>query len=558
MSISSGKFDYSARFYATRTSKLGKNEIHIYPLQHNQKNQLISSSSLISSFEIEYEENFVSFDWIQQEESAKSNKRSKRRHSLNGSNHESSNTSSYLAASFKQGKILIYSPFKKEVINEFNIEHKNEITALTSSLSNGFWVACGNEILEYTLNDSKPKNQIILPKSIREITSLNFVHINGQNYMLIGGNKLIIYDLQNDKVLKEFTASKGKNNSINSITIIDEIIAISRSNSSVIQLYSLKDKKELGSIKTSSNISSLKKIGSSSLGLINNNGVIEIYNDLKASKPSFSIKSNHEEIGFTEIISNQDELYISWFDFEPKFKSIKINNQQDDIIIDVEHTVKNINKGKKTIEIEDFQNLKADPQLEVREIELAPAIEKQLKQQEEPLTLLLSNPDLNKIKFASSELSPEHAVELFKILKERVELNPSESVVFNNWTKWLLLLHTDSINSSVNIKTLTPAISKSLKQLPDLLSLQGRLEMLQSQIKLRSQLSSAEEAPSVGKNLIEQAEESIVYVNGENDEADDEVIAAGGESIDEDDSEDEQDEDDGEEEEGEEEDTDDK
>lgn len=530
MGDSVGKFDSSASFYASKTSKLGKDEIHIYPLQQDAS-KITAPNSLSSSFELDSQNELVTFDWIQKEESPASSKRSKRRHSLSGSSKGSSSSPlSYLTASFKSGTILVYSPFKKEIINEFETNHK--ISALASS-SNFFWVASATEVYEYELNDSKPKNQITLPMSLKDITALKHINIDGEEYLLAGGNKLVVYNITKDELIMEYPAPKGKKSiTINSIAYLDDHFIISRNGDSLIHIYSLKNKSSKRTLTASSSIKSLIPIDETSIGALTEDGAIEIYRlvlDENTKSPSFSIRSKNPDIRLASASFSRGQLILSWFDFEPKFEYVKLSEVSKDLEINTKQTVKT-NKQDNRVAEQIVADIESDESLEVKDIELASFIDKNLKDTSTLLTILVSNSDIDKIKIAATQLSSENAVELFKTLKERVDVNPAESAVFNDWIKWLLMTNTSAIQSSVNLKTLKGVYSKSLKQLPNFLSLQGRLEMLQSQLQLRNQIASNEVVETSSKDPVEQAEESIVYVNGENDEGDDDVIGSFGNS----------------------------
>lgn len=533
--LSLGKFNADASFYATKTSKLGKNEIHIYPLQY-ENSKITAPTSLSSSFELDSQDELVSFEWIQKEDQSKG-KRSKRRHSVNGSTHESSSSLTYLAASFKSGTILVYSPFKKEVINEFKTDL--EISALASS-SNTFWVAASNEVHEFELNESKSKRQITLPIGLN-VSSIKHTIIDDDEFLLVGGNKLVVYNITKDELINEYPVPKGKKLQTNSIAYTDNHVSISRKGDSSIYTYSLTNRKSHSTLSASENIESLAAVDDNTIAALLENGTIEIFKnfvDSKGDSSAFSIKTNNRDFGFSSFTISRNKLALSWFDLEPKFQLIKIANDSRDVEIDIKHTTK-AGKQEKRVPQDIAVELQADPELEVRDSDFASVIEEELKEPVKLMTILISNSDLNKIKYTASQLSSESAVELFKILKERVEINPSESHVFNEWIKWLLLSHSSAINSSINLKSLKSAYFKSLKQLPNLLSLQGRLEMLQSQLQLRNQIANSEVLEATSRDPVEKAEESIVYVNGENDEEDDVIGSVGNSESEEESSEDE-------------------
>ena len=71
--------------------------------------------------------------------------------------------------------------------------------------------------------------------------------------------------------------------------------------------------------------------------------------------------------------------------------------------------------------------------------------------------------------------------------------------------------------------------------MPGLLSLQGRLELLKSQLQLRELLANGEiqneKEPIDEDAAVKKADESITYVNGENDEEEaDDIIGSVGNS----------------------------
>ena len=67
-----------------------------------------------------------------------------------------------------------------------------------------------------------------------------------------------------------------------------------------------------------------------------------------------------------------------------------------------------------------------------------------------------------------------------------------------------------------DFKQLQKGLSKGMEQMPQLLALQGRLQLLRAQAQLRDTLIEVEEPEEVGR------ESSVVYANGEDDDEIDE------------------------------------
>lgn len=139
----------------------------------------------------------------------------------------------------------------------------------------------------------------------------------------------------------------------------------------------------------------------------------------------------------------------------------------------------------------------------------------------------------------------DHLSKIFLTISKSITQNPwNEENLLPLWLKWLLTLKSGELNSikdkhtKKNCKHLKSALRSSEEILPVLLGIQGRLEMLRRQAKLREDLAQLsmqegeddeieviEHSNVISNPLQDQASpveklepDSIVYANGESDE----------------------------------------
>ena len=125
---------------------------------------------------------------------------------------------------------------------------------------------------------------------------------------------------------------------------------------------------------------------------------------------------------------------------------------------------------------------------------------------------------------------PDMLSRLFTIVSGAVAQRPRRTLVLAVWLKWLLLTHGGYLaaraDQGAQLRHLHDGLAAGIKQLPQLLSLQGRLNLLLSQMELRQSREGDEgddgDDTTVNNTAIE-AEDSVVYANGETDDLGDDL-----------------------------------
>jgi U3 small nucleolar RNA-associated protein 9 len=248
---------------------------------------------------------------------------------------------------------------------------------------------------------------------------------------------------------------------------------------------------------------------------------------------------------------------VTYFELEPLFKSYQLDSLPESTTIEIKQkeSSKSSIQIKLEIQLPSFEEIEYVSEYDLRDSELVELIESKSTSPLDLLKVLNSNSTEDKIKFVVSKISKitetgnsnnnSLIARIFYTLTERVELVITYPVL-NTWLKWLLIFHSALITklpgSNNALKQLRVIITRHLKQLPGLLSLQGRLELLKSQLQLRTLLANVEvndddddddykREKTANDVLVSKAEESITYVNGENDEEEvDDVIGSVGNS----------------------------
>ncbi|CDR44982.1 CYFA0S16e00760g1_1 [Cyberlindnera fabianii] len=504
MSTTIAKFDVTGTYYACVVERPGKKELQIHPLQKDDEDISINSS-LSVTFELESSEPLVSVEWVSKEDVA-NGKRSKRRSSSGVSN--GTKTLSYVVCAYKNGTIVTYSPFQQEPVNQFKTQLS--VRAITS-LKGSLWISGATESVEHDINDASSKLKVKYPKDLKNITCIEAVSIKNKDHIISIGNKIVVQECATGKVV----ASVALDNKVEHATCIDGALFVSSLEQ--IRVYGLPELKQIHMIYAKGPITGLAAASDSSAGSVLSTGQVQIYKNIFEKLKVLTIRPNTKDVRFNSAYFKDETAILSWPDIEPKFQSVNTNTTEKSIKVDVKHTTKSsTKKTNKPVELF-VPEIKPKEQYVVRDVELAGLIGVKAEKPVELLTILISNPEEDKIKTAVPQLEDETAVRVYRTLQSRITSDPAESATLNSWLKWVVISHPTSIQSLNNFKPIKTSIKKSLKQLPDLLALQGRLELLQSQLGLRNQIKSDEVAEGVD-TAVAQAEESIVYVNGEDDE----------------------------------------
>lgn len=143
----------------------------------------------------------------------------------------------------------------------------------------------------------------------------------------------------------------------------------------------------------------------------------------------------------------------------------------------------------------------------------------------------LSNHDEKVIKVSIQRLDSTLAVKLLERLAEKISRNPSQAGQLNIWIKWVMISHGGYLVTIPNLlKTLSSlhsTLADRVSTLPRLLALQGRLEMLNSQMELRRDILESsskkggnnddEDDDEDEEKAVEYIEDGAYIANGEED-----------------------------------------
>lgn len=130
----------------------------------------------------------------------------------------------------------------------------------------------------------------------------------------------------------------------------------------------------------------------------------------------------------------------------------------------------------------------------------------------------LSSTNTKSIRDTVRRLPSPLAVMLLERLAERLARKPGRAGSLGEWVRWTLVAHGGYLVTLPDLVRRLASLHSTLNQranaLPRLLALQGRLDMLQSQLELRSEMRPAKKQPDVDD------EEEALYIEGETEEVD--------------------------------------
>lgn len=145
------------------------------------------------------------------------------------------------------------------------------------------------------------------------------------------------------------------------------------------------------------------------------------------------------------------------------------------------------------------------------------------------LDICLTVKDMEFIETAVKRIHSPMASTLVKKLAEKVEKNPAEAVALSSWIKWIMVTHGGYLVAMPDlakpVSSLRFVLSSKLKDLPKLLALQGRIQMLRTQMQLRREIvakgineaAAGDESESEAESETENVDEAALIINGEED-----------------------------------------
>lgn len=528
-----GSLDPTNTYYANIILKSGRNELQFYQVDGSFLEK--SRTTTISRIELQSDEKICSFCWVvpnlSQENSTR--RRSKRKAASDGPVSPSLDSTPNLVVSLENSDILFISPSRGTITQRFT--YSNPLFGIVSGSDDGsIWgIANSTFVVQISIFNGEETRRYTLPnkQKVRSILPIEDAQSSAQK-VAIGSKGLQVVEFGRSKKAKVIDfPQKNINKEFHSIirsSSDPNIVAAIAEDSDVILIYDLNNPEVLTLLQaSSSNIESAHFMKNSSSGdgytlvacnITTDFFLFKLSGDQAIVSPTLKVKANagsslNVNIAFSDIIEKEDEFIGVWYDkFEPKFTNFVLEGNSKEVNVD-------INYEKKNNEIvEQKRNGIAVPQsIQIKNISVKELYEKlnsslNSEDDQETLNICHSNDNEENIKDTVkmfSKVDDQCLLKLFDIISFHVSNNPSKNSSLAVWLKWILLIHGRFIaefpNQNENLRRLSEGLSDGMKLMPRLLTLKGRLQLLQTQISIRKNETFSDDAA--------EDEEQVVEVN---------------------------------------------
>lgn len=582
-------FSQDASKFAFQANLPQKNGIDIYPLDPTTGYKI--NSSFVSCVDYESTEFHASdllfLNWCKSTDTPNIGSRQSKRKPVEDNASENKDndkrelkTENFFVNAFPKGQLVIYSSNGKDIVNI--IRNRQEIIGL-DTVDNNIWVLDSNKVVKifdyksnkplkiFTLIDEKNEditnfqvfkiieNEILIiiftennvyvidPGKRRPSTKAKFeifggicggISFDGQYIVIANIDNLYVYDIQNQELIKSWSLQ------VEDIKIFNNnyIFALT-TKGQFLNVYQINQDDAISSIKVAnSEILDFTRVRDD----MNNSNILIAW--LNVNEPNFELFTLDTIISNKELIINKESVELDTINDHRKIneegkkdmedsKSKKVDKSKEEEepkadanVNETKDNKKNENKQRKKITKKEQNSVVS---------QLISLIESRGSESEVINNLTSANTwnDARVSWFISNYITSESiATFLFKCITNELQRRiHEETTLLNTWLKWLLTLiniPNSFKHDKVNKKTLKhfkSSLKTSSESLPILLGIQGKLEMLIRQAKLREELYNLpiEEASTTSvpdNTVIEEDEgqngdesENINYVNGETD-----------------------------------------
>lgn len=561
-------FEQSGKYFASAISKNGRNEVQIFPIELNK---VVDPSTDSFRIELDASEVVESICWAYIDNLAEPEKKKRKSTEENSEAGVDLNSkSSHLVVALESGELKVFTPQQEISTSALSpvtsIPGSSKIGSITNSYKNpSVWT-----LQEHSNNLSEVS--ILTGKTLKnfkfdEDKTCNFVHTldivistttKTSQHLLIGGEDNL-YLVDPSKPKKSLLL---KYENVSNVSLVahsksnPETFAVLRTGNNsddIVALYSVNSTECVKVFSTSSSrISKIKFVGEN-VYAFGSDG-IEIFGS-ESEEPVSFVRTNGGFQFQDASEYNGNEILAVWYDRnEPNFHFLSLT--PGEIVVDLKDS--NIEDADIQEDEELAYYRKKQIIKNITSDELILSLQKYLASEENNsavLDLCSSNDKESNIKNTIKALSTNSSqiIKLFEIISQEVSLHPTRTNTLSIWLKWILLANGGYIASQIdqkdNLRTLQKGLSSGMKLMPKLLSLQGRLNLLKSQMELRNKIGGTidEESDVEGDttnagneedeegsttianetgDLTANGEESIVYANGENDDYQDVLIEA--------------------------------
>lgn len=522
----SGYINQQGTCFANVISRPGRNEIQFYSLLDSEARPL--------KIELSDDLEIVAACWFVENSHNKTERAKKRK--LDDANTSSNviDTTEYFVVGHSSGKIAVFSALQNSEVNSFHLE--TAVVAMTTGEKSILCLDTELSIIEVTI----PEGKKLKTKIFKDISDIQAVQVymdknKKQNYIL-GNQHLSLVDPSKPK---NFLVSRFQGDllvvSIKASKLHPTVYYAIRENDQKIYVYDVETQQERTHA-ASSAILSIYVCASGSdeaIFVVSETGievfVMDFESDFHERPPACLIRTSSQDdevpVRFSAVCYRDDSLTGIWYKgLQPQFEDIDWNFKSvGEVIVSIQ-----------TSEKEPASKVNTDTSIivpKLTEIKNIPSeilfdkIRSHLQEPEKLIHLCSTNNDEASIKevvksFSAEENGLESISKLYEIVSHEVASKPDDTAVLALWLKWILLTHGGALSKSgdhySDFKQLQKGLSKGMEQMPQLLALQGRLQLLRAQAQLRDTLIEVEEPEEVGR------ESSVVYANGEDDDEIDE------------------------------------
>ncbi|CCK69101.1 Utp9p KNAG_0B06760 [Huiozyma naganishii CBS 8797] len=512
-----------------------KNTIDIYPLD-SASNYEVNSAQVNH---LDYENNgFKASDilflgWCTENSSGKIKRK------LDGDNNSLPGSENFFINAFGNNQVVVYSSNGKDIINIIN--SKKKLLGLATLGVNIWTLDVDKCVKKYQYNKSKPvKTFTLIDGKNEDITNFQvFASPTDALVLIICENTVYVIDQsgRRPKTLAKFDIFGALSCQINT-----KGTRIAISDIEKVSLFDLKTKELIKEWPVQT--TSLKMIGSH-VYTLNVDSTISVLDSDAGDEPVCTIRAD-ESVILECVQIHETDLLVAWLNVnEPNFKLLSLETilSCKEIVINEGQTdANNENNGTVTRNVVDEEDI----------AELEPSTEKVTKKEQnevavkllaalnspEPIeseiaTLIKSNnwTEPRITLFLSNKISKDATLTLLiKIIVDELQngIWTEANQILNVWLKWICTIknipssYRNDKQEKKDLRRLKSSLKTANDSLPTLLGIQGRLEMLIRQAKLREELQkvSLEDEKTedlVAEDVIDEGEEGISYVNGESD-----------------------------------------
>lgn len=467
-------------------------------------------------------------------------------------------TESFFINTFPNGQVVVYSSNGKDIVNI--IKNRQEIIGM-DTVDNKIWTLDTNKVVKiYDYNVNKPtKTFTLIDGKNEEISNFQVCQMDKDEVSIIIFSEEHVYIIDPSKRRPHTTAQFELFGGIcGQISTDGEYVVIA--DIEKLSVYNIKTQELIKS--WSLQVEKLK-IFNNYIFALSANGELNVVHIDQDDIISTIKAVDSEVLDFTQVgNSDSREVLIAWLNVnEPNFKKFSIENiiSNKEILINEDNTEEE--EGEVVGSITEADNTDVDSDKKIQK-----KMKKASKQEQNevvaqlisliesrgPASDVLANitsaatwNDSRITWFITSHVTTESiSTFLLKcIINDLQKHIYQDTSLLNTWLKWLLILSNvpnsfknDKENKKI-LKHFKHSLKTSSESLPVLLGIQGRLEMLIRQAKLREELNklSVEDEKNdkvPEKELIEEGEaqtstedreeenddeENITYVNGESD-----------------------------------------